>query len=95
MLPASRPGPFPTRRTTWTPISAAELLAAERERIEHHLARLRGDMPSDSLIDDTDAGDQAFGLNERERDAGRIAELEEELGPSRARRYAWPTARTA
>jgi len=58
---------------------AAVLLAAERERIERHLCRLRGDMPSDSLIDDTDAGDQAFGLNERERDAGRMAELEEEL----------------
>lgn len=58
---------------------AAVLLAAERERIERHLCRLRGDMPSDSLIDDTDAGDQAFDLNERERDAGRITELEEEL----------------
>lgn len=57
----------------------AELLAAERERIEHHLSRLRGEMPSDSVIDDTDAGDQAFDLTERERDSGRIAELEEEL----------------
>jgi len=58
---------------------AAGLLAAERERIEHHLRRLRGDMPADSVLDDTDAGDQAFDLIERERDSGRIAELEEEL----------------
>lgn len=60
-------------------VHAAARLAAERERIEHHLGRLRGDMPGDSVIDDTDAGDQAFDLNERERDSGRIAELEEEL----------------
>lgn len=58
---------------------ATALLAAERERIEHHLRRLRGDMPAETLADDTDAGDQAFGLNERERDSSRIAELEEEL----------------
>jgi DnaK suppressor protein len=58
---------------------AAQLLAAERERIEHHLARLRGEMPTDALVDDTDPGDQAYDINERERDAGRIAELEDEL----------------
>ncbi len=58
---------------------AAQLLAAERERIEHHLARLRGEMPSDSLVDDVDPGDQAYDINERERDAGRISELEDEL----------------
>lgn len=58
---------------------AAQLLSAERERVESHLARLRGEMPTDSLADDTDAGDQAYDINERERDAGRISELEEEL----------------
>lgn len=58
---------------------AAELLAAERERIEQHLERLRGDMPADSTADDIDQGDQAFDINERERDSGRITELEDEL----------------
>ncbi len=58
---------------------AAQRLSAERERIESHLARLRGEMPTDSLVDDTDPGDQAYDINERERDAGRISELEDEL----------------
>ena len=58
---------------------AAQLLAAERGRIEHHLARLRGEMPADTLVDDIDVGDQAYDIIERERDAGRIAELEGEL----------------
>ena len=59
--------------------NAAARLAGERERIEHHLRRLRGDMPADAIIDDTGAADQAFDLNERERDSGRITELEAEL----------------
>ena len=58
---------------------AAQLLAAERDRIEQHLQRLRGEMPADSIIDDTDQGDLAYDMNERERDASRITELEEEL----------------
>ncbi|MBJ7457319.1 MAG: dksa/trar family transcriptional regulator [Thermoleophilia bacterium] len=58
---------------------AAQLLAAERERIEQHLTRLRGEMPSDAVIDDTDQGDLAYDMNERERDAARITELEDEL----------------
>lgn len=58
---------------------AARLLAAERGRIEQHLQRLRGEMPTDTIIDDTDQGDLAYDMNERERDASRIAELEGEL----------------
>ena len=58
---------------------AAQLLAAERERIEQHLQRLRGEMPADTIIDDTDQGDLAYDMNERERDASRITELEGEL----------------
>ncbi len=58
---------------------AAQLLAAERERIEQHLRRLHGEMPPDATADDTDLGDQAYDMNERERDSSRIAELEDEL----------------
>jgi DnaK suppressor protein len=58
---------------------AAELLAAERGRIEQHLGRLRGESPPDAGADDTDLGDQAYDMIERERDSGRITELEDEL----------------
>jgi len=58
---------------------AAQLLAAERERIEQHLQLLRGEMPADTIIADTDQGDLAYDMNERERDASRITELAEEL----------------
>lgn len=58
---------------------AAELLAAERERIEQHLSRLRGELPADVAAEDGDSGDEAYDITERERDSGRIVELEEEL----------------
>lgn len=58
---------------------AAQLLAAERDRIEHHLRRLRGELPADVAADDSDAGDEAYDIAERERDSGRISELEEEV----------------
>lgn len=58
---------------------AAELLSSERARIEHHLVRLRGELPAEAVADDTDEGDRAYDMNERERDTARIAELTEEL----------------
>ena len=61
---------------------AAELLAAERARIEGQLARLGAEFAPgapDGLANDTDYGDAAFDLQERERDSGRIEELRAEL----------------
>jgi DnaK suppressor protein len=61
---------------------AAELLAAERSRIEGQLARLGAEFAPgapDSIANDTDYGDAAFDLQERERDSGRIEELRAEL----------------
>jgi DnaK suppressor protein len=61
---------------------AAELLANERQRIEDRLRQLRAEFEPDApngLADDFDFGDQAFDLQERERDLGRIEELTEEL----------------
>lgn len=61
---------------------ATELLAAERERIEQHLRRLEAGFQPDApegLADDSDYGDQAADLTDRERDLGRIEELREEL----------------
>lgn len=61
---------------------ATELLAAERTRIEHLLARLQGDFTPDSpdgLAGDSDYGDAARDLTERERDSGRIEELRADL----------------
>lgn len=61
---------------------AAELLAAERSRIEAQLTRLGAEFAPgspDSLANDTDYGDAAFDLQERERDSGRIEELRAEL----------------
>ena len=52
---------------------AAELLAAERARIEGQLARLGAEFAPgspESLANDTDYGDAAFDLQERERDSG-------------------------
>ncbi len=61
------------------PDRAEQLLAAERERIEQHLVRLRGELPAAAAADDTDLGDRAYDMAERERDSSRAAELEEEL----------------
>jgi len=64
------------------PARAAELLAAERARIEGHLRRLDAEFQPDApegLADDFDFGDQAVDLLDRERDLGRIEELREEL----------------
>jgi DnaK suppressor protein len=61
---------------------AAELLAQERARIEEQLARLGAEFAPgapQSLAEDTDYGDSAYDLQERERDAGRIEELREAL----------------
>lgn len=61
---------------------AAELLAAERARIQGQLARLGAEFAPgapDSLANDSDYGDAAFDLQERERDSGRIEELRAEL----------------
>lgn len=64
------------------PARAAELLAAERARIEEQLARLEGEFAPgspDGLADDSDYGDAARDLEARERDSGRIEDLREEL----------------
>ena len=64
------------------PARAAELLAAERRRVEDHLRRLGAEFQPDApegLADDFDFGDQAADLIDRERDLGRIEELREEL----------------
>jgi DnaK suppressor protein len=64
------------------PARAAELLAAERRRIEDHLRRLGAEFEPDApegLADDTDYGDRAADLTELERDLGRIEELREDL----------------
>ena len=65
------------------PGRAAELLAAERARIEEHLARLDAEFDPSTregdLSDDHDYGDRAADLTDRERDLGRIEELREEL----------------
>ena len=61
---------------------AAELLAAERARIQGQLARLGAEFAPGSpegLANDTDYGDAAFDLQERERDSGRIEELRADL----------------
>lgn len=58
---------------------AAELLAAERDRIEQHLHRLRAEALAGGIVDDKGLGDQAYAMNERERDSGRIDELRDEL----------------
>jgi DnaK suppressor protein len=61
---------------------AAELLAAERERIEERLRVLLAEFAPEAangLAEDFDYGDQAYDLQERERDLGRIEELREEL----------------
>ena len=61
---------------------AAELLAAERARIQGQLARLGAEFAPgapDSLANNSDYGDAAFDLQERERDSGRIEELRAEL----------------
>ena len=58
---------------------AAELLAAERDRIAQHLHRLRAEAPAGGIVDDKGLGDQAYAMNERERDSGRIDELRDEL----------------
>jgi len=62
--------------------TAAELLAAERARIEGQLTRLGAEFAPgspESLANDSDYGDAAFDLQERERDSGRIEELRAEL----------------
>ena len=64
------------------PGRAAELLADERARVEGQLRRLDAEFQPDApegLADDTDYGDQAADLTDRERDLGRIEELREEL----------------
>lgn len=64
------------------PARAGELLAAERGRIEHALRRLDAEFQPDGpegLADDSDYGDQAADMNDRERDLTRIEELREEL----------------
>lgn len=65
------------------PARAAELLAAERLRIEDHLRRLGAEFDPTTregdLSDDHDYADQAADLTDRERDLGRIEELREEL----------------
>jgi DnaK suppressor protein len=65
------------------PGRAAELLAAERARIEEHLGRLDAEFDPSTregdLSDDHDYGDRAADLTDRERDLGRIEELREEL----------------
>jgi DnaK suppressor protein len=61
---------------------AVELLATERERIEERLRLLRAEFAPEAgngLAEDFDYGDQANDLQERERDLGRIEELQEEL----------------
>ena len=61
---------------------AAELLAAERQRVEQRVRRLAAEFRPDApegLADDFDYGDQATDLTDRERDLGRIEELREEL----------------
>lgn len=61
---------------------AAELLSAERQRVEEHLGRLAAEFQPgapEGLADDSDFGDQAADLIDRERDLGRIEELREEL----------------
>ena len=61
---------------------AAELLAAERTRIEGQLRRLGAEFApgaADSLANDSDYGDASYDLQERERDSGRIEELRAEL----------------
>jgi RNA polymerase-binding transcription factor len=64
------------------PARAAELLTAERARVEGQLRRLDAEFQPDApegLSDDTDYGDQAADLTDRERDIGRIEELRQEL----------------
>jgi DnaK suppressor protein len=64
------------------PARAAELLAAERRRIEDHLRRLGAEFKPEApegLSDDTDYGDRAADLTDLERDLGRIEELREDL----------------
>ena len=64
------------------PARAADLLAAERRRIEDRLRQLGAEFAPGapgSLSDDTDYGDSAFDLTERERDSGRIEELRQDL----------------
>jgi DnaK suppressor protein len=64
------------------PGRAAELLAAERSRVEDQLRRLNAEFEPDApegLADDTDYGDRAADLTNLERDLGRIEELREEL----------------
>ena len=58
---------------------AAELLAAERQRVEEQLHRLEAEFQPDALAGESDYGDQAADLTDRERDLGRIDELREEL----------------
>ena len=61
---------------------AAELLAAERQRVEARLRRLDAEFQPgapEGLADDSDYGDQAADLLDRERDLGRIEELRGEL----------------
>ena len=64
------------------PAHAAELLAAERARVEEQLRRLDAEFEPgspESLSEDSDYGDRAADLVDRERDLTRIEELREEL----------------
>ncbi len=65
------------------PGRAAELLAAERERIEEQLERLTAEIeqggPEGGPSGEADTGDQGAELADRQRDLGRIEELREEL----------------
>lgn len=62
------------------PGNAAELLGAERARIEEQLNRLTAEFePDGEGADEADTGDQAADLVERQRDLGRIEELRVEM----------------
>jgi DnaK suppressor protein len=60
------------------PERARELLAAERQRIEQALRRLRH-MDTGEPADEMDPGNQAADLYQDELDAGRADDLREEL----------------
>ena len=74
-----RPLPYRIRRTPWTPNTPQRCWPPSASASSTTCAGCAATCRRSPIADDTDAGDQAFGLNERERDSGRIAELEEEL----------------
>jgi DnaK suppressor protein len=60
------------------PARAAELLAAERRRIEEEMARLRGEVTR-AEDEPLDRGDQGVETYDRSVDLGRLEDLREDL----------------